>query len=64
MGRKSDQAVEVGSPSAVWGLSHPRPPKNTLAEKVNMTGACLFDRTRLRMLSESLMSEMLPGLGP
>lgn len=48
----------------MWGLSHPRPPKNTLAEKVNMTGACLFDRTRLRMLSESLMSEMLPGLGP
>lgn len=45
-------------------LSHPCPPKNTPTEKGGMIGLCLFDRTGLWMLSESLLSEMLPGLGP
>lgn len=58
------KAVDVRSPSAARGISHPCPPKNTPAEKVDVRYACLVDRTGLWLLSESLTSEMLPGLVP
>lgn len=44
MGRKSDHGCGREESLGFWGLSHPRPPKNTLTDKVDMSGARLTEQ--------------------
>lgn len=44
VGRKSDHGCGREESVGFWGLSHPRPPKNTLTDKVDRTGARLTEQ--------------------